>query len=119
MVLVQELGHVTITYVHSRIHHMAKSQTRLVLDPIRGRKHIRKCLICGDLATQEGCGAKKYVEFNHDTNRVKVYHLGNHKCAHLKLDKGPTKGISNEAGSAPVCREIGKRNGYCRSLQLH
>ena len=98
-----------------------KVPNKVSFRPIRGRKHIRECLICGDLATQEGCGAKKYLEFNHDTNIVKVYHLGNHKCTHLKLDKGPTREYltkqaqhqysgksAKEMGVAEVCSFIDK-----------
>ena len=58
---------------------------------IKGKKHVKECLLCSGIAEQEGCGAKKYVEYNTITEIVTVYHLGNHTCTHLKIDKSPTE----------------------------
>ena len=40
----------------------------------------RVCSSCGVFAEQMACGARKLVEFSHNTGYANVYHLGQHTC---------------------------------------
>ena len=45
-----------------------------------GKKHLKVCEICDNIAVREGCGAWKLVDFNPKPNEALVYHLGTHVC---------------------------------------
>ena len=49
----------------------------------RGQKD-KICQICDFFTTEEGCGARKLVEYLPSEETAYVYHIGNHKC-HMKL----------------------------------
>ena len=42
------------------------------------KRHV--CSSCGVFAEQMACGARKLVEFSHNTGYANVYHLGQHTC---------------------------------------
>ena len=52
---------------------------------VLGHKDIKACQICDHITEHEGCGARKLVEFDHNTEIVIVYHKRHHKCV-MKLD---------------------------------
>ena len=49
---------------------------------VLGHKDIKAC---DHIAEHEGCGAKKLVEFDHNTETAIVYRMEHHKCV-MKLD---------------------------------
>ena len=53
---------------------------------LKVKRNIRICNICDQVAQHEGCGARKLIEYDYDTQLALVYHLGNHTCS-LQLDQ--------------------------------
>ena len=53
---------------------------------LKAKRNIRMCNICDQVAQCEGCGARKLIEYDYDTQLASVYHLGNHTCS-LQLDQ--------------------------------
>ena len=75
------------------------------------KRNIRICNICDQVAQREGCGARKLIEYDYDTQLASVYHLGNHTCS-LQLDTMKCNQVlmkrlqKNPTGSA---KEVGLR----------
>ena len=65
------------------------------------------CQICNYFATEEGCGARKLMEYLPSEETAYVYHIGNHKC-YIKLKvqskqeaiKRKAQGSTQRTGSA-------------------
>ena len=72
----------------------------------RGKKE-KICQICDHFASEEGCGARKMVEYLPSEELVHVYHIGKHKC-HMKIPfssnreavKRKAEGNTRRTGSA-------------------
>ena len=47
---------------------------------VRGYKNLKICDSCRCMAQRQGCGARKFVDFNPQTNIAQVYHMGTHTC---------------------------------------
>ena len=47
---------------------------------VRGYKNLKICDSCQCMAQRQGCGARKFVDFNPWTNIAQVYHMGTHTC---------------------------------------
>ena len=45
---------------------------------VKGYKNLKICCRC--MAKRQGCGARKFVDFNPWTNIALVYHMGTHTC---------------------------------------
>ena len=53
---------------------------------VRGYKNVKICDSCQSMAQKQGCGARKFVEFNPQTNIAHVYHMGTHRCTPHQLE---------------------------------
>ena len=79
---------------------------------VRGRRTLRVCNICDQVAQREGCGARKVIEYDYGTHMATVYHLGDHRCSlqvdHAKRSRILKKRLEerNPTGSA---KEVGLR----------
>ena len=79
---------------------------------VRGRRTLRVCNICDQVAQREGCGARKVIEYDYGTHMATVYHLGDHRCSlqvdHAKRSRILKKPLEerNPTGSA---KEVGLR----------
>ena len=79
---------------------------------VRGRRTLRVCNICDQVAQREGCGARKVIEYDYGTHMATVYHLGDHRCSlqvdHAKCSRILKKRLEerNPTGSA---KEVGLR----------
>ena len=47
---------------------------------VKGYKYLKICNSCQCMAKRQGCGARKFVDFNPRTNIALVYHMGTHTC---------------------------------------
>ena len=47
---------------------------------IHGNRKIKICDICEHIPEHKGCGARKLIDFDPNTEEATVYHLGNHTC---------------------------------------
>ena len=47
---------------------------------VKGYKNLKICDSCRCMAKKQGCGARKFVDFNPQTNIALVYHMGTHTC---------------------------------------
>ena len=52
---------------------------------VKGYKNLKICDSCRCVVKRQGCGTRKFVNFNLQTNLAHVYHMGTHTCTpHLE-----------------------------------
>ena len=52
---------------------------------VKGYKNLKICNSCRYVVKRQGCGTRKFFDFNPQTNLVHVYHMGTHTCTpHLE-----------------------------------
>ena len=89
---------------------------------VRERKDIKICQICKTVVMQEGCGARKLVEFNPTTWIAYIYHLGNHTCQgkiDRKKKKRPNKKQNTSQGLPRNWKRLGSSKYWKHIDILH